>query len=68
VTAVTRRCACGLMVQSLSVLSSLGYILEQHLGYVMGTHYLRLDGSVSATLRSALKHWFHDLSEATHCS
>jgi hypothetical protein len=56
------------MVQSLSVLSSLGYILEQHLGYVMGTHYLRLDGSVSATLRPALKHWFHDLSEATHCS
>lgn len=36
-----------LPVQSLSVLSRLGHILEQQLCYTQGVHYLRLDGSVS---------------------
>jgi hypothetical protein len=33
-------------LQSMSVLTALGRILEQHLGYVRDVHYLRLDGSV----------------------
>lgn len=37
-------CVCCL--QSMSVLTALGRILEQHLGYVRDVHYLRLDGSV----------------------
>jgi hypothetical protein len=38
----------------MSVLTALGHLLEQHLGYVRDVHYLRLDGSVSAAQQTRL--------------
>jgi hypothetical protein len=31
------------------VLTALGQVLQDHMGYVKGVHYLRLDGGVSDT-------------------
>jgi hypothetical protein len=33
----------------MSVLTALGQVLQDHMGYVKGVHYLRLDGGVSDT-------------------
>lgn len=45
------------------MLTALGEVLEQHLGYVRDVHYLRLDGTVTAADRARLIRQFN--SDAT---
>lgn len=45
--------------QGIPVLTALGEVLEQHLGYVRDVHYLRLDGTVTAADRARLIRQFN---------
>lgn len=50
------------------MLTALGEVLEQHLGYVRDVHYLRLDGAVTAADRARLIRQFNSDSTKARVS
>jgi hypothetical protein len=61
-------CACCCCRQGIPVLTALGEVLEQHLGYVRDVHYLRLDGAVTAEGRAKLIRQFNSDSSKARVS